>query len=469
MSISAAQMAALTGMYENAGSLQKREIEQRYKLGKDQISNSYKIAQMESKDRRAGIEATREYQRGQLAQAIAEMERVDIPRMEIERYAAEKNYEIAQGELTYKREALAEDRRQYEQTFAEQARQFEKTYGLQEGALTGYLGGRPTLERQQFEEGIRQWEKEYGLQEGQLTGYLNGLPTLEREQWLAAHGLAEAAHRLAEAEVTGTYQGQDTLERQRFLGDEAERQRRYALDVAQYGTELASQPDRYFQARRFAALDAPRLLGQDTSGVAGPAGGPTPQLQTMGALLSGGGDARLGPGSAYGGPAGGSPMLGADPNLAPGSAYGVNPDAGRVYAGGASGFGEGGGGGGGGDAALAPGSAYGGPSAAGAGGGGMMYAGGADERYKQIAQIAKAAPPSPYDGLDEQDTAALKLMESVYKRGGQGIAGGELERMGTSGRAFLGSAGRLLGYDPEQLQHEYLSYRPTQGSSALAG
>src|SRR6185436_15712186 len=32
----------------------------------------------------------------------------------------------------------------------------------------------------------------------------------------------------------------------------------------------------------------------------------------------------------------------------------------------------------------------------------------ADERYKQIAQIAKASPPSPYDGLDDQDAATLR-------------------------------------------------------------
>jgi hypothetical protein len=92
-----------------------------------------------------------------------------------------------------------------------------------------------------------------------------------------------------------------------------------------------------------------------------------------------------------------------------------------------------------------------------------------DPRTKQVAQIAKASPPSVYDGLNEQDQNTLKLMESIYKRGGQGVAGGELERMGTAQKGFMSSAGRLLGYDPEDFQRQYQMYRPSQGSSALAG
>src|SRR5205085_9256996 len=91
-----------------------------------------------------------------------------------------------------------------------------------------------------------------------------------------------------------------------------------------------------------------------------------------------------------------------------------------------------------------------------------------DRRQKQIAAIAKASPPSVYDGLNESDAATLKLLESVYKRGGQGIAGGELERMGTAQRGFLASAGNLLGYDPADLERSYKGYRPAQDSGRLA-
>lgn len=346
MSISAAQMAALSGMYENAGALQLQEIEQRYKLGKAQIAGSYKIAQLESKDKRAGIEETREYHRGTLEQARQEMERIGIPEMEIKRFVADKNYEIAQGELAYKREALEEERRQY-----------EKTYGLTEAGVTGMFGGQKTLEAR--------------MREAEEARLLGGL--------------------------TGTYGGQDTLARQELLGTQAEQARRYGLDVAKYGSDLANQPDRYFQARRFRAMEAPRLLGQDTSG--GQFGGqPVPQMQTMGALLSG-----RDPAAAYGGPSGAAP---------PGAPQ--------------------------------------------------------DERSKQIAQIAKASPPSPYDGLDDGDAATLRLMESVYKRGGQGIPGGELERMGTAQRGFLASAGSLLGFDPNDLEQQYKAYRPAQGAANLA-
>jgi len=93
----------------------------------------------------------------------------------------------------------------------------------------------------------------------------------------------------------------------------------------------------------------------------------------------------------------------------------------------------------------------------------------ADPRQKQLAQIAKASPPSPFDGLNETDQATLKLIESVYKRGGQGIQGGELERMGKAQTGFMSSAGKLLGFDPEDLYQTYKAYRPAQASASLAG
>jgi hypothetical protein len=92
-----------------------------------------------------------------------------------------------------------------------------------------------------------------------------------------------------------------------------------------------------------------------------------------------------------------------------------------------------------------------------------------DPRTKQVAQIAKASPPSVFDGLNEQDQNTLKLMESIYKRGGAGIQGGEPERMGTAQQGFMKSAGALLGYDYNDLMQSYKSYRPAQGAASLAG
>jgi hypothetical protein len=91
-----------------------------------------------------------------------------------------------------------------------------------------------------------------------------------------------------------------------------------------------------------------------------------------------------------------------------------------------------------------------------------------DQRQKQIAAIAKASPPSVYDGLGESDQATLRLMEAIYKKGGQGIQGGELERLGAAQRGFLKSAGSLLGYDESDLVRKYQEYRPQQGAGNLA-
>jgi hypothetical protein len=276
------QQTALSGMYDSAGALQLKQIEQSYSLGQDQIKNSFKIAQMNSKNQQAATEATREYQRGQLAQAREQMEKIGIPQVEIQRYVAEKNYEIAKEELGIKHQ-------------------------------------------------------------------------------------------------------------------------NYALDVAKYGSQLESQPDSYFQARRFQAFEAPRLLGQDTS-TASVYGGPTPQISTLGARLAG-----------------------QDPYANAAATSGVGA----------------------------------------AGADGVM--GTADDRAKTVSSIVKASPPSPYDGLDAQDAATLKLMEAVYAKGGQGAARGSLERLQASGgMGFMNSAGTALGYDPNAYKAEYDAYAPKQGSGSLA-
>lgn len=342
------------------GDIQLEQIKKTYKLGQDQLSNAYKIASMQSGNTRAQIEAVRDAAREQTALAREEMERVGIPRVEIERFTAETNREIARGELTYKNAALEEDRRQFGQTLEEKQREFGLTFGLDE---------------RKFAEDTRRYGLDFALKEAGLTGMYNNMPTLDKQKF-------------------------EESVRQFGLN--------YGLQVAQFGAQLGSQQDTYFQARRFQGTDLPRLIGGAAAQTQPVYGGPTPQISTLGARLSG-----------------------ADP-----AAVGGGP--GQMQ-----------------DAAIP----------------GVLGLPGTpeDDRAKQIAAITKAVPPSPYDGLNEQDAAALRLVGSIYAKGGQGVARGELERLQASGRkGYMDSAGRLLGYDPKEFDASYAAYAPTQGSSRSA-
>jgi hypothetical protein len=648
-----AALARLTGMYESGTQARALEIKNQFKLGREQLANQYKIALLQSGDQRAQIEATREYQRGQLEHARQELERLNIPQMEINKFVAESNAEIAKGELSVKQmlaqgqlgDWLSQARgREADAAYKQGVLQQQRDEMLQMG-IPKVMVDRFVAESQAaFQRG------ELGLRQEEMERI--GIPKMLTDRYSAE---AQAAYQQGQLGLTAQQQQQQAIEQQR----------RYALDVAKYGTELASTPDRYFQAQQFAA-QAPRLLGLQAG--AGPEGGPTPGINQMGSLLA---QATQGIGNqatpyqmpsfptmpGYTDPGRGQmpgfptmpgytpPPLGAlpafpgqqpsapgagDPFAPPGApgpgndGQGPGTDYGRGYVGnpvpGGGGFSEGGGGagrpqnelydptgglaryaqaggagggaqttgyydptgqyggggggqmigggdqadlarqsgmqyGGGGQAAggfpnidpvtggsTLPGGAmtntgggggrlryptgtgtYGGPSA----GARPTYAGGApapnlsvldpgeqsryrqivarraqlqaagepdvsaedqaelaryearmrapsgygagDPREKQVAAIAKASPPSPYDGLNEQDQSTLKLLESVYKRGGQGIQGGEMERMGTAQRGFMASAGRLLGFDPDDLTRTYQQYRPAQGSSSLAG
>lgn len=335
--------AALERMFESTGALQLREIEDRYKLGKAQLQNTFKIAAMDSRDRRAALEATREDSRARIALAREELERLGIPRLELDRWTAEKNYEIAREELGFKREELGFRREE----LGESARQFDLSTA--EG-------------RRQFNESLAQRQAEFGAELGQR---------------------------------------------------ESEFGRTYGLNVAQLGAELGAQPDRYFQARRFQALDAPMLLGQQAGQPAQGYGGPTPQIATLGARLSGQDPAVTG-----------ARQPGQEPSMELLGQMDAGPD---------------------------------------------QVMGTADDRPKQIAQIAKASPPSPYDGMDEQDAATLRLIESVYKKGGRQAPRGSLERVVAAGReGVFKSGGTFLGYDPAEYAAEYNAYRPTQGQANLA-
>jgi hypothetical protein len=652
-------LARLTGMYDAAGSARAKEIANKYKIDRASLEQQYKIALMESGDRRAAIEATREYQRGQLEQARQEMLQVSIPKVQIDQFLAQANTEIARGELQAKQYMYQGDVA-YKQGTLQQARDEMLQMGIPKVLIDQFVA-QSNAAYQRGELGLKREEMER-----------LGIPKMLTDRYSAE---AQAAYQQATAR-TGQYgaeaqaayqQGQLGLTAQQQAQQAVEQQRRYALDVAKYGSELASTPDRYFQAQQFAAM-APRLLGLQAG--AGPAGGPTPGINQMGSLLAqataglqnaapdyqlpqfpnapgampafptmpgytdpGGSPfpqfptmpdytppplgampqfptAQFGPmaplttpwgatvpgypGSpppaaaapaaqplggipGMGGPAPGDymttnsagPQMSSQSDLAQqwaqqyGYGGGTDPYNGTDPYGTAAKLGispqdwaqaqqqtvytAGGYGGpmqGGGNqsdlagqwaatygqppspnlSSLAPNEqaryqqlmarrdqlqaagegdlgaedigelqryqarisqpryptgtgTYGGPSA----GARPTYTGGYgappapstyganDPRAKQLAQIAKASPPSPFDGLNESDAATLRLMESIYKKGGQAIQGGEMERLSTAQKGFMGSAGRLLGYDPDDLARTYQQYRPSQGAASLAG
>jgi hypothetical protein len=665
---------ALAGMYDSAGALQLKEIEQRYKLGQSDISARLKIASQQSKDTRYGIDATRDTAREQIAQARAEMEQIGIPRMLIEKFVAEKNYEIAQAEMTLKRDIFVEETAQAKAKLQLDREQMERIgipqmeinkYVAEQNAKiaqaqqTGYFNGAATLDRQKFQSDAdyQRAQLAQSAREFQTTasGYMQQQGTLAQDQRLRyeqikmadQQGTATAQDR---AELAGYEDilagrapgvggsggpGQATLEREKF-------EKQYGLDVAKFGADLASTPDTYFQARRFQGVDVPRLMGGAGAATQDVQGGPTPGVATMGAYLSGqdpygqqaqgvgaasggtyeglkavGGGGYTGPmresgpidqnGNPIAGPTGGGaaplspqeqaryqqlvararelnaagepvPAVDADelarfqarlprPTIAPSPGGGDGQDrvgiddpgfdpgaAARKIGGGGSyqpepmlgitdpgfdpnamrakisgGYGDPNGLTGASHGSPAPtgtvwgnltpeaqaalsqqnggqvpgyaasemdqsyGSAsYGGPTASVYGGPAVSATVGPqgysmpawytqqqqgatsypsqDPRQKQVAALVKALPPSPYDGLNEQDSAALHGMEAIYKGGGQQIAGGEYERLKASGRlGFMQSAGKLLGYSPSDLENQYKSYRPSQGSSRMAG
>src|SRR5262245_6740047 len=97
-----ATLGRLQGAIDAGAKARAYEFAQKYKLDKAQLDQSWKIAQLQSGDRRAAIEQAREEARGRLEQARAEMERIGIPRVQIDQFLAQANTEIARGELAAK-------------------------------------------------------------------------------------------------------------------------------------------------------------------------------------------------------------------------------------------------------------------------------------------------------------------------------------------------------------------------------
>lgn len=423
--MSQAQSDAMMAAYQRQADANAQQLAQQYKLGKADIDARLKIAAQSSKDSRYNVDAQRDTERERIEQARQEMLNIGIPQVEINRFVAEANKALAESELSLKRDIFLADTQQKQAQLQLDREQMERV-GIPQMEINRYIAEKSAeLDRLTFGEGQRQFN-------ATASGYMSAPGQLQPEQQARMNQLQaqDAALRAAGPPGTPGLQGaelqelqgyqqtlaagggqQATLAREQFWQDQQEQNRRYGLDVAQWGAELGAQPDRYFQARRAQGVDIPRLMGGAGAATSGPTGVPTPGIATMGARLAGQ--------DPYATPYGGS-SAGAGQPAAPGT-LGL------------------------------PGTPE-------------------DDRAKQVAKIAALSPPSPYDGLDSSDSATLKLMEEIYKKGGQSIAGGEYERLAASGRlGYLQSAGTVLGYDPAELASQYASYRPVQGQANLAG
>lgn len=410
--MSTEDLEALSGMFENSGALQLKQIENQYGLGKAQLKNQWKIAQLQSGTQRYGIDTQREIAMANIAQARDELERLGIPKLELDRWVAQKQQELAESELEFKRD------------------QWAQQFGLQQGELTGVYNGQQTLagQQQQFQQGIEQ---------GQLTGTYRGQQTLPYQQFLAQQ--EELARRYG-------------LDVGRFGQEQLEQARRYGLDVAQFGAQLASTPDTYYQSQRFNATELPRLMGMAGQSYAGP--GPTAGVARMGQYLQQGLPQAGAAVEPAGNPVGGG--MGTTRGFPESSAYAGGGGSSGTY--------------GGGGAPSMQNEIYDPTGRARQFAAAQTGAAAQDPRARQIAQVVKAVPPSAYDGLNETDSAALRLMESIYKAGGQSMDAGSYARLKASGRTgFLKSAGAALGFSPADLDAEFQSYRPVQGSSSMAG
>ncbi|HEX6786964.1 MAG TPA: hypothetical protein VF076_07185 [Acidimicrobiales bacterium] len=323
----------------NAADMAIKEFEAKYKLGNAQLSNAFKIAQLQSGTSRYATDATREVGLANIEQARQEMLQIGIPKLALDKWVAEKQQALAESELTFKKD------------------QWAQQFGLQQGALTGYYGNNPTMarEQQQFQQGVdvagltgfygggpggsagggtptmayQQFQaaqaelaRRFGFDVGTATGVINGQPTLayqqfqsQREELARRFGLSEQEFAQSTLEQdrrfgldvgqqTGYVNGAPTLAREQFGQTQLEQARRYGLDVAQFGAQLASTPDTYYQSQRFNAVDLPMLLGMAAGQM--PEGGPTPGIATMGQYLGPGMPAA--PGAPPQGPAAGSPL-----------------------------------------------------------------------------------------------------------------------------------------------------------------
>lgn len=518
----------LTGMYRDQGALQAQQIAQRYRLDKASLAQDMRIASLNSGDRRAAIEQAREDSRGRLEQARQEMLQMGIPRLQLDQFVAQGNQAIAEGELQVRQYAAQGDVA-YKQGQLQQQRDEMLQMGIPRLQVDRFVAesnaaiaqGQLGLSRDQMLQiGIPEMltnrysaEAQAAYQQGQLglqqqsqqqTGieqqrrYALDVARYQQEQmsqpdryFQAARFGSMVAPRLLGLQGTAGPQGGPTPGVSQ-MGD--------LLGQALSG--MGPQQAAPWQMPNFPTMPGynPGPLSQIPNMPTMPAYAPPP-LGAMPNFPSGGFDPVNMPNAPWAyptTPTGGMPALGQGTSQAmqaQGQGQGQGqPTADMMYAGGGGGYDEGGntayGGGGqpvatqdtpfGYPSGVGPsggGSTYGGPSAGSAPGyapygpaqmgGGSTY-GTQDPRVKQLGAVSRASPPSPYDGLNDQDQATLRLMESIYRQGGRAIAGGEMERLGGAEQGFMKSAGNLLAYDYNDLQHEYQAYRPAQGDARLA-
>lgn len=259
-------------------------------------------------------------------------------------------------------------------------------------------------------EDARKWDQYVA----QIQESLRASSGWQREQFAAQLADAEKgrqnAWRMAELQASTSRYGTD-VGRQNLLSQLEQNQKQFevrhdlekqqlGLQRAQTATEYLSTPDRWIQAGQFLNLSGRVLAGQPGSSSYNDVGEPRMKTMEDFAVLERGGNPYANRGT------------GADPVN---RAMGMSGD--RM-------------------SASLP----------------QMMAGsgaGADDRVKALTQVIKAVPPSDDDGLNDTDFAVLNVARSLYRKN---LTPQQQASINSSPeyKGMLGSAGRRLGYNPNE-------------------
>ena len=104
------------------------------------------------------------------------------------------------------------------------------------------------------------------------------------------------------------------------------------------------------------------------------------------------------------------------------------------------------------------------------GGGGNNPAAGGNSAAQAISALVNTTPPSPYDGLNDDDANILRSIATIYSQPGglSSMALGSLEEMNPVQRSLLLGGGRRLGRSNESDIYDYGMSRFSNGSASAA-
>ena len=230
----------------------------------------------------------------------------------------------------------------------------------------------------------------------------------------------QGKHQEAQLELQ---RGQAQLARERFAWEQKIKAEEMALQRAEAYTKWSSTPDLYWSQVDFRGALSRAMSGLSPQSVAATVkdtGGP--QMKTPSQF-----DAIAGPNGSLANANGGGQASPAMPSVTAGGAGatmdirgGASPDSGGTAA--------------------------------------------TDPRATAAAAVMRALPPSSETGMDENDMAALRAVESIYLAGKPGT----LERLGPARRKIAQAGLARLGFDPALMEEDYRRGLPGQGSPLRA-